>query len=127
VDVELRLKNGVRHRLHVDYPRGAPQNPATRAEREAKFDAVAAPALTGPCRARVRSAGRDLERLTSLTDLMDALVAEGSASRAPGVMEAAILTAVTERPARDEVRLPDCRSAGSRPAATSCRWSPWST
>jgi len=82
-DVEVLLKNGARHRLHVDYPRGAPQNPATRAELEAKFDAVAAPVLTGPSRARVRSAVRDLERLTSLTDLMDALVAEHGASRGP--------------------------------------------
>ena len=82
VDVELLSKNGARrHRLHVDYPRGAPQNPATRAELEAKFDAVAAPALADAARARVRSAVRDLERLTSLTDLMDALVAEDSASR----------------------------------------------
>jgi 2-methylcitrate dehydratase PrpD len=83
VDVELHLKSGGRHRLHVDYPRGAPQNPATRAELEAKFDAVAAPALAGPRRARVRSAVRDLERLPSLTDLMDALVADDSAARGP--------------------------------------------
>jgi 2-methylcitrate dehydratase PrpD len=40
--------NGTRHRLHVDYPRGAPQNPATRAELGAKFDAVAAPPWRAP-------------------------------------------------------------------------------
>lgn len=60
VDVELHLKSGARHRLHVDYPRGAPQNPATRAELEAKFDAVAAPALAGPGEVgRARSGAAD--------------------------------------------------------------------
>ena len=83
VDVEVVLRSGARHRGHVDYPRGAPQNPATRAELEAKFEAVTASALDAPARARVTAAVRDLERLTSLTDLMDALVAEDSASRGP--------------------------------------------
>lgn len=73
-DTEVVLKSGVRHRKHVDYPRGAPQNPATRAELEAKFDAVSAPALPGSSRARVIELARTLDRLPRISDLAAALV-----------------------------------------------------
>lgn len=43
--LEVRLKSGAHYTLHVDYPRGCPQNPATRAELEAKFAALAGPVL----------------------------------------------------------------------------------
>jgi len=74
VDVDLRLKSGARHQLHVDYPRGAPQNPATRAELEEKFNAVAAPALPATSRARVVAAVRDLDRLPRISELTEALI-----------------------------------------------------
>ena len=43
--LEVALKSGSRFNLQVDYPRGSPQNPATTAELEAKFDALSAAAL----------------------------------------------------------------------------------
>jgi 2-methylcitrate dehydratase PrpD len=73
-DTEVVLKSGVRHRKHVDYPRGAPQNPATRAELEAKFDAVSASALPAASRARVIAMVRTLDRLPRIADLAAALV-----------------------------------------------------
>lgn len=76
-DVDVVLKNGVRHRMHVDYPRGAPQNPATRAELEAKFDAVAASALPDQARARIVGLIRSLESLPRVADLAAALVRVG--------------------------------------------------
>jgi 2-methylcitrate dehydratase PrpD len=76
-DVEVALRNGARHRMHVDHPRGAPENPATREEIEAKFDAVAATALPGEARARVRDLVSRLEMMPTIRSLVDALVAAG--------------------------------------------------
>jgi 2-methylcitrate dehydratase len=76
VDVDLWLKSGVRHHLHVDYPRGAPQNPATRTEIEDKFKAVTAPTLPESSRVRVIAAVRELERLPRIAELVDALIAD---------------------------------------------------
>jgi 2-methylcitrate dehydratase PrpD len=73
-DTEVVLKSGVRHRKHLDYPRGAPQNPATRAELEAKFDAVSAPALPPASRAHVIERVRALDRLPRIAELAAALV-----------------------------------------------------
>ncbi len=81
-DVEVRLRSGARHRLHVDHPRGAPENPATREELEAKFDAVAA-ALPAPARARVRDLVGRLEALPSVRPLAAALGAAPGGGR-PG-------------------------------------------
>ena len=44
--LEVILKSGNRYQLEVDYPRGSPQNPATHAELEAKFDALVTPVLS---------------------------------------------------------------------------------
>ena len=74
VDVEVVLRSGARHRHHVDHPRGAPRNPATRAELEAKFEAVTASALPAPARARVLAAVRGLASLTRIGELAAAMV-----------------------------------------------------
>lgn len=76
-DVEVVLRSGARHRMHVDYPRGAPQNPATRAELEAKFDAVAAPALPAPARTRVVELVRKLDAVPCIAGLAASLVRDG--------------------------------------------------
>jgi 2-methylcitrate dehydratase PrpD len=73
-DVEVVLRSGARHSLHVDHPRGAPQNPATRDEIEAKFDAVAAPVLAPSARARVVQLVRTLATLPKVGELTAALV-----------------------------------------------------
>jgi 2-methylcitrate dehydratase PrpD len=73
VDLEVRLAGGRTLRMHVDYPRGAPQNPATRAEIEAKFEAVAA-GLPAPARSRVVTAVRGLDRLPRIADLVETMI-----------------------------------------------------
>ncbi len=75
VDVEVVLTSGARHTMHVDHPRGAPQNPATREELEAKFDALAAPALPAPARRRVADLVRALPALPRIGELTAALAA----------------------------------------------------
>jgi 2-methylcitrate dehydratase PrpD len=74
VDVEVRLKGGGHHAMHVDYPRGAPQNPATREELEAKFDGLAASVLDAAARRRVADLVRALPTLPRIADLTAALV-----------------------------------------------------
>jgi 2-methylcitrate dehydratase PrpD len=59
------LKSGSHVALQVDYPRGSPQNPATMAELEAKFDALSASVLPS-------------EQLTQLKARLFALEDEGN-------------------------------------------------
>ncbi|MBI2202302.1 MAG: MmgE/PrpD family protein [Candidatus Rokubacteria bacterium] len=80
VDVEVVLTSGAHHALHVDYPRGAPQNPATREELEAKFDALASSALSASARARVIRLVRGLATVQRIDELTAALVVRGGDS-----------------------------------------------
>jgi 2-methylcitrate dehydratase len=70
--LEIVLKSGERHALEVDYPRGSPRNPASRAELDAKFDALASPALGAERPATIRAAIAELERAPSLGALVQA-------------------------------------------------------
>jgi 2-methylcitrate dehydratase PrpD len=63
--LEVMLKSGSHVVLQVDYPRGSPQNPATMAELEAKFDALSASVLPS-------------EQLTQLKARLFALEDEGN-------------------------------------------------
>jgi 2-methylcitrate dehydratase PrpD len=63
--LEVMLKSGSHFALQVDYPRGSPQNPATMAELEAKFDALSASVLPS-------------EQLTQLKARLFALEDEGN-------------------------------------------------
>jgi 2-methylcitrate dehydratase PrpD len=67
--LEVRLRSGVHHELEVDYPRGCPQNPATRAELTAKFEALAGSALPAPRLAALEAAVLDLEAVPRIADL----------------------------------------------------------
>jgi 2-methylcitrate dehydratase PrpD len=67
--LEVVLKDGARHVREVDYPRGSPKNPATRAELEAKFDALAAPVLPAGRPAAIRAALSALEQAPAIADL----------------------------------------------------------
>jgi 2-methylcitrate dehydratase PrpD len=73
-DVEVVLKSGARHRLHLDYPRGAPQNPAPRAELEAKFAALASRVLPRSASDHVVEVVRELATLPAIGELTAALV-----------------------------------------------------
>jgi len=80
------LKSGAHHVREVDYPRGSPGNPATRAELEAKFDALAAPALPAGRPAEIRTALLALERAPAIRDVVRLCVrTEGGDSVASGI------------------------------------------
>lgn len=72
------LKSGAHHELRVDYPRGCPQNPATRAELEAKFEALAAPVLPATQIQRVKETFFALEEVTHIGDVVDLLCRQES-------------------------------------------------
>jgi 2-methylcitrate dehydratase PrpD len=66
--LEVVLRSGARHVLDVDYPLGSPKNPATRAELEVKFDALAAPIFPAGRLARIKAALFTLENAPSIRD-----------------------------------------------------------
>jgi len=68
--LEVKLGSGATHALDVDYPRGCPQNPATRDEIIAKFDALAARALPASQLTRLKQAVLDLENVTHIREMM---------------------------------------------------------
>jgi len=72
VVVRITTVDGEVFSEQLDYPKGDPRNPLTDAEIEEKFDALAAPVLSGEARARVKDAVWRLERLESLEPLMRA-------------------------------------------------------
>ncbi len=71
--LEITLRSGVTHALDVEYPRGCPQNPATRDEILAKFRALAGRALPADQVARVEAAVLDLEKLPDVVALVSLL------------------------------------------------------
>jgi 2-methylcitrate dehydratase PrpD len=71
--LEVKLRSGATHALDVDYPRGCRQNPATRDEIIAKFDALAADALPVSQLTRLKQAVLDLENVARITEVMAAL------------------------------------------------------
>lgn len=72
--LDVVLKSGTRYSLHVDYPRGCPQHPATVTELQGKFDALAGLALPGQQLARLKTALLALEEVSCMTDVMALLV-----------------------------------------------------
>jgi 2-methylcitrate dehydratase len=55
----------------LDYPKGDPRNPLTDQEIEEKFDALAAPVLSDGARTQLKEAVWKLDRLDSVSALMD--------------------------------------------------------
>jgi 2-methylcitrate dehydratase len=55
----------------LDYPKGDPRNPLTDQEIEEKFDALAAPVLSDGARTRLKDAVWKLDKLDSVTALME--------------------------------------------------------
>jgi 2-methylcitrate dehydratase len=60
----------------VDYPKGDPRNPLSDREIEEKFEALAGPVLTPARQAKVKEAVWGLDKLRSITELMDLLKAD---------------------------------------------------
>ena len=68
--LDVLLTSGARHVLDVDYPRGSPKNPATRAELQAKFDTLAARALPAERLGEIKAALLTLEDAPSIRDVV---------------------------------------------------------
>ncbi|HVN74967.1 MAG TPA: MmgE/PrpD family protein [Thermoanaerobaculaceae bacterium] len=75
VIVKLTTTDGRTFDKQLDYPKGDPRNPLSDAEVEAKFDALAEPVLSKSGRAQVKDAVWNLEKLPSVTTLMEMLKA----------------------------------------------------
>jgi 2-methylcitrate dehydratase len=71
VIVTITTTDGEDFSEQLDYPKGDPRNPLTDGEIEEKFDALAEPVLSKGARARLKEAVWGLERLESVTELMD--------------------------------------------------------
>ena len=71
VIVTVKTTDGQEFTKQLDYPKGDPRNPLTDGEVEEKFDALAAPVLDSSARTRIKDAVWGLEKLSSITELMD--------------------------------------------------------
>jgi 2-methylcitrate dehydratase len=78
VVVTIRTTDGESFTKQLDYPKGDPRNPLTDAEIEQKFDALAEPVMSNGARERLKDAVWGLERMESISDLMELCRAEVS-------------------------------------------------
>jgi 2-methylcitrate dehydratase len=76
VAVTIRTTDGRERSRQVDYPKGDPRNPLGDDEIEDKFESLAGPVLPAGAMERVKAAVWNLEKLGSITELMDLLRAE---------------------------------------------------
>ncbi len=70
-DVEIDTADGRTFSTRLDFPKGDPRNPLSDSEIEAKFDALAAPVMTANAAERLKDAVWNLEKLGSVTELME--------------------------------------------------------
>ncbi|MEE8191998.1 MAG: MmgE/PrpD family protein [Gemmatimonadales bacterium] len=71
VIVTIHTTDGREFTKQLDYPKGDPRNPLTDQEVEEKFDALAAPVLSDEARKRLKGAVWSLEKVGSISELMD--------------------------------------------------------
>jgi len=71
--VTIHVADGRELTRQLDYPKGDPRNPLTDREVEEKFEALAEPVLSKAARRRVIDAVWNLEKLESVTELMQLL------------------------------------------------------
>ena len=76
VIVTITTTDGRELTKELDYPKGDPRNPLSDSEIEGKFDALASPILSDSARDRIKDAVWELEKVDSITDLMDLCVAD---------------------------------------------------
>jgi 2-methylcitrate dehydratase len=69
--VTIHTTDGREFTKQLDYPKGDPRNPLTDQEVEEKFDALAAPILSDEARKRLKGAVWSLEKVGSISELMD--------------------------------------------------------
>ena len=78
VIVTIRTTDGREFARQLDYPKGDPRNPLSDREVEEKFEALAEPVLSKAARRRVIETVWGLEKLGSVSELMQMLKAERS-------------------------------------------------
>ena len=71
VIVTIHTTDGREFTKQLDYPKGDPRNPLTDQEVEEKFDALAAPVLSDEARKRLKGTVWSLEKVGSVSELMD--------------------------------------------------------
>ncbi len=71
VMVAIHTTDGGLFTKQIDYPKGDPRNPLTDGEIEEKFDALAAPIMSEERRKRLRDAVWSLEKVASISEVMD--------------------------------------------------------
>jgi len=76
VIVSIKTTDGEEFTNQLDYPKGDPRNPLTDQEIEGKFDALAAPVLSDSARARLKDAVWNLEKLSTVSELMSMCTAD---------------------------------------------------
>jgi 2-methylcitrate dehydratase len=69
--VTIHTTDGREFTKQLDYPKGDPRNPLTDQEVEEKFDALAAPVLSDEARKQLKGAVWSLEKVGSISELMD--------------------------------------------------------
>ena len=75
VAVTIQTTDGRELKRQLDYPKGDPRNPLTDREVEEKFEALAAPVLSPAARQRLKEAVWKLDKLDSVSALMQLLKA----------------------------------------------------
>ena len=75
VIVTIKTTDGREVTNQLDYPMGDPRNPLSDETVERKFDALASPVLSEARRAQVKETVWNLEKLTSVSELMGLLKA----------------------------------------------------
>jgi 2-methylcitrate dehydratase len=76
VIVKITTKDGRDFSKELDYPKGDPRNPLTDEEIETKFDALASPIMSDNARRRLKDAVWNVEKMASITELMELCVAD---------------------------------------------------
>ena len=81
VVVRIHTIDGREFTKQLDYPKGDPRNPLTDKEIEEKFEALAEPVMSRDARRRAMDAIWDLEKQTSVTELMQLFKADFAGAR----------------------------------------------
>jgi len=77
VIVTIKTTSGNEFTKELDYPKGDPRNPLSDTEVEEKFDALAAPIFSDDKRKQIKDAVWSVDKLDSISTLMDLCKADG--------------------------------------------------
>lgn len=70
----VTMKDGKKMEVQVDYPKGSPQNPMTKAERFAKFEGLSRNLLNGDQRKAIVNKINELEKVSDITEFTSLLI-----------------------------------------------------